>query len=366
MELTPQTFISLDERTDTLQRLALRIASGGRAMGLLPGYEFSCDGIFVRNAFQVDRLQCTALLPSGDVVQIDEQVFVKIPMLYGSVYYLTVSLANGVQSVEDRGVPMIRPLNNYEIHSPEEVDAQRLLPLVRFQVKEGMFGIDKDFIPPCVSLSSNSKFAVFIEDYCLLMEKLAFHPHLKEGDGKRLFLRYLFLLKAYPLNHSLYDFVLFTQEIAQAVDYFVVAPHTKAADIPQPLDYDIQLWLEWLKGYLTGGCSILDTVELHEEEFDVEKFKAQIKAEIYERLNPELYERLIRDLKENLRLELSESLKSFLSDSLEKHLKPQLHNALSEELGSRLFDDLYQALYDRLFNALRLPEEEVDDFVPLI
>lgn len=103
MELTPQVFISLDERLDFKQQTAIRIALGGRRMGLVPNTAFDNKGTFVRNTFCIDRFQCMALLPSGRMVHTDEEVSVKIPMLYGELYYLTVGIGEELVFLRTRG-----------------------------------------------------------------------------------------------------------------------------------------------------------------------------------------------------------------------------------------------------------------------
>ena len=95
MEITAQTFIGLDENLDFRQQLAIRAALSGQRMGLLPGAEFSCNGKFVKNKFEVERLRCLAVLPSGRLIHPDEEVAVPIPMLYGTEYYLTIGIGEG-------------------------------------------------------------------------------------------------------------------------------------------------------------------------------------------------------------------------------------------------------------------------------
>ena len=160
---------------------------------------------------------------------------------------------------------------------------------------------------------------------------------------------------------SMYD-----PEMAQAIDYYVMTPHNGHRDIPQPAWHDIQRWLEWLKNYFDGAVSILNTVVLEDHSINFDELKAQIKAEIYERLNPELYERLITDLKENLHRELNEELMKALTEYFDSTMKPELHERLSAEWGQQLRDDLYKALYDALYNALYVPPEKEEEFIPLI
>ena len=366
MELTPQVFISLDERLDFKQQTAIRIALGGRRMGLVPNTDFNNKGTFVRNTFCIDRFQCMALLPSGRMIHTDEEVSVKIPMLYGELYYLTVGIAEEMVTFENEGIPFTRPKYIYEIHTMEELGRADLLPVVRFKVKEGGFSIDSDFIVPCLTLESDNRFESYIRQLLDKMERLATHANLEEGDGKRLFMRYFFLLKSYHLDNSLHDFILFTQEMAQAIDYYVVSPHTEHRDIPQPSPLDIQSWLGWLVAYMEGAGSILDGVVLEDNSIDYEALKAQIKAEIYERLNPELYERLIADLKETLRKELTRTLSDSLTVYFNERMKPELYASISTDLKKELYDGLYQSLYEALYKALYIPEDKEDEFVPMI
>ena len=58
MEITAQTFIGLEEKLALQQRIAMRAALGSTRMGMLPGATLSCDGTFVKNAFEIEHLQC--------------------------------------------------------------------------------------------------------------------------------------------------------------------------------------------------------------------------------------------------------------------------------------------------------------------
>ena len=93
MELTAETFSGIEEHWDFRQRIAIRTALGSNHMGLVPGAPFSCKGTFVKNRFEVTGLQFMALLPSGKIVNADEDIQVSIPMLFGDKYYLTVGFS---------------------------------------------------------------------------------------------------------------------------------------------------------------------------------------------------------------------------------------------------------------------------------
>ena len=58
MELTAETFSGIGEQWDFRHRLAFRAAVGSNRMGLVPGYPFSCNGVFVKNRFEVSGFRC--------------------------------------------------------------------------------------------------------------------------------------------------------------------------------------------------------------------------------------------------------------------------------------------------------------------
>lgn len=367
LELTARTFHGWDERLDFRQQLALRTALGNHRLGLLPDASFSCKGMFVKNKLEISSLRCLAVLPSGRIVDADEPVAIPIPMLYGSEYYLTIGIGSSQIEFEADTVPYRRPQYDYAIHSIDEMQQADVFPLMRFSVKEGVFSIDEAFIPPCLTLSSDERFMPYISSYTEQIAALASHTNLEEGEGKRMLLRYLFLLKAYHTQQGVQEFIALTEEIAQAIDYYIVTPHAESPlAIPQPDYCDVQKWLEWLKGYLAAASSILDGVVLEDNSIDYEALLAQAKQELYERLNPELYEKLLLSIKDELREEIGQTLTATLTAYMNDTLKPELEQLISDNLHERMYDRLYNELYERLYNALYVPEEETEEFMPQI
>ena len=367
MELSAQTFKELDLNLDFRQQVAVRAALGGSRLGLIPGCEFSNKGVFVKNKFEMERFRCTGVLPSGRIVSADEKVSVTVPMLFGEEYYLTVGYGSEEHAFEKEDVPFVNSVKAYAIHPLDELDKEDLLPVARFKVVEGVFSVDPDFIAPCLLLSSDKRFAAFGAEYAEKLEALSSHASMEDGEGKRALLRYLFLLRGYSWDGGVREFVQFTREIAQAIDYYIVRPHAeKVIDVPVPTQYDVQKWLKWLSDYISGAISIMDTVVLEDKSIDYEALLAQAKAELYERLNPELREELLRQIKDELREELSEKLSGTLKGFINDEVKPGLHDTLSSELDPSLHDRLYPELYDELYNALYVPDPEEAEFCPMI
>jgi len=385
MEITAQTFIGLEERLDLQQRIAIRAALGSTRMGLLPGGTFNCSGVFVKNTFEIERLQCRALLASGGVVDVDEPVAVAIPMLFGDSYYLTVGIGDGRTAFEREGVGYTRPQYEYGIRTREEVEGGDVMPLMHFLVKDGVFSIDTDYIVPCLLMSGDSRLAGYAGRFAGLIEAITQHEHLEEGDGKRALLHYLFVLRGYGNRHSVGDFVGMLQEVAQAVDYYIISPNTEQRQVmKEPRQADVAGGLGWLEDYLEGAVAVLDRVVLEDRTIDYDALLRQAKAELYDQLHEELIVRLLNETKAELVGLVKEELQNALAaqmQTLVEHINNSLRPSLEEHIGTvlkagmaemekglqrNLYERLYEMLFEHLFNALYVPEPESEKFVPLI
>ena len=367
MELTAQTFLEMDSSLNFRQQMAIRAALGEHCIGLLPGQPFSAEGVFYTNKYEIDRLQLTAILPSGRIIQVDEPVSIAIPLLYGSTYYLTVGFGEDTMPFEKEGVPYIRPQYNYAIMTKEELLAADVMPVTRFLVNAGEFSVDSSFIPPCLLLSANSAFAGYHERFKELLRTLSEHVHLREGDGKRSLMRYFFLMKSCDMQGRVSEYVLMLHEIAQAVDYFIMTPYAELpVEVTCPEETDIAEWLDWMVNYLTGAKTVLDGLVLEDDTIDYEALLAQAKQELYERLNPELYEKLLLQIKDELREEIGKTLTETLTAYMNETMKPELEKLIADDLHERMYDKMYNELYEKLYNALYVPEPEEKKFMPTI
>lgn len=388
MEITAGAMHDMASSDSLKIRVALRASMADMRMGRLPSMPFECQGVFVKNCFEVDHFRCMALLPSGNIVDADEDVTVNIPMLFGERYYLTIGIAEGDREFEKEGIPYVTTRYEYAIHSLQEIEENDLFPLVRFNAKNGELSIDTEFIPPCLLLKDDPRFQVYMENFTSSFERLAMHSNLAEGDGKRALLHYLFLLKGYNMDGSMQALLSLLQEIAQAIDYFVMKPNTEVPVlVPVASVVDPQDWLQWFENYLSSAIALLNNVVLENHTIDYEALLAQAKAELYSRLHPELIEKLLADLKEEVRAEMqrqTETITTYINDNLKVELEKHLSGILeekteqmseeqrvkltkaTEEITSSLYEKLYMELFDNLFNALYVPEPEKEPFVPLI
>ena len=163
------------------------------------------------------------------------------------------------------------------------------------------------------------------------------------------------------------EFIKLTQEIAQAVEYFIMRPNREQeTEIPTPQQLDPQSWLKWFEEYLSGAINLLDGVTLIDDSIDYEALLAQAKKELYDQLSPELYEKLLERIKREVREELNEKLTESLTKYMDEVMKPSLAGILSRELHQKLYEELYTELFEHLFNALYVTMPEEEEYLPQI
>lgn len=369
MEISSELLRGWYQDLDQQQKIVVRAALGGMRAGLLPGAEFNSQGMFVRNTFEMPRFRCRALLSSGQLLDIDEPVRIVIPMLYGTVYYLTVSMGSGVRNFEREGAPYVSPSYEYAIHSLDEI-SDDMLPVARFKASDGMLTHDADYIPPTLQLTGDERFKDYIARYVEQLEAIRSHPNMDPDLGRQTMTRYILYLRCLSLRSNTSDFVMLTEEMVKALEFFVMSAvdESRRVAMQQPDFNDIQQWLEWVGDYFRTSLSLLEFVERKDNTIDIEALKAQIMSELYDKLYRELHDKLLDEIKEQLTDELVGKLQDILVGYINNTLRPELAEQLHTQLSASLYDKLYQDLYDALFAALNIPRpvQEEDTFMPLI
>ncbi len=368
MELTAQTLNALNDNLSQRQAVLNCIAYNNR-IGILPNTTFNCKGRFVQNTLEVERFKCCALLSSGSIIQADEDLSVKIPILYGNRYYLVISESNKQVHFQKDGVSLVRPKYEYDIKSLSEIEKGAYFPIMRFDIQDGNFNISEDYIPPMLLISGDKRFNDFLDKVIEALTALCDHPNMEDGEGKRCLLHYCFILKSYPKKQDVRGFISFIQEIAQAVDYHIMRPNTQTPEpLQEPSEYDIQQWMSWFLLYLDGVKSVVDGIVLEDHSIDYEKLKREIIEELYARITPEMFERICAYVQNEVRPDIEKAITAFVTHYIADEVRPALFNDLRESLYQPLYDTLYDALYRALYDALYVPveEEHEEEFTPQI
>jgi len=370
MELNAQTFSALDDNFDLRQLISVRTANGLR-IGRLPYAEFHAEGMFVRNTFEIERLQCMALLADGMLISADERVSVPITRMSDGTYYLCVGFGDQLTEFEKHDQTYLRPEYSYSFKPLEELESKLNLidsafPFLRFKVEEGRITIDKEYIAPCLIIGSDPRLKTHIEKVIARIKVLTEHQNMEEGDCKRTLLKQMFTLGTLSERDTTELLMQTFFNVAQTVDYYIVTPNEEVRpEVEEWSQYDVVYWLTWFDTYLENAARTLDHVVLVDNSIDYEKLKAELRAEIYAMVKDDINTQ-IAEAREHIRVELTENLTTLVRETIEtqkKQLHDSLHAQLLSELQQPLYDSLYKALYDALY---RPPVEEEDNFMPLI
>lgn len=396
MVLTADTFGTLDDNIDMRQRLALRVGCRQR-FGLVPDMPFAAQGLFVQGRFEIMRLECTALLPTGAIISIDEPVSIPFVRKGDGYNYLCVGIGSESVEYERNNVPHTRPKYEYTIKTLAEIELERdVLPLVRFSITDGAIRVDDGYIVP--SLTCNTPLIqAAIARVTDVLTQVVEHKNLKEGDGHQMLLWQLFRLRSFGAGDTVQSLVHQTESLVQAIYYFITSPTarqdrhtapTETAKLQHRMDnpkapvtavlehpdisyVDIQLWLTWCEDYIAKAKKVLDEVELVDESINLDVLKQEIKddlySELYDRLKAELTADLTQSLCQRIGSELEAHIDQLLRQYTDGTVRQQLHDGLHTELRPDLYDALYRSLYQALYDALQTPEPvEEHLYTPLI
>lgn len=366
MELTAESLTTMSGYDDAYSVALLRSTFGSR-IGILPAKEFKCESSFVRKALEFKLSGCLAILPSGNLVDVDESASLEVPQLDEGEYYVTVGLGKDRIEFECDEVPMSRPAYCYNIRKFEELDRNDELPFIRLEVDGSEVAVDKEYIPPFLQISSEPRFTGILDSLATKLGAIANHVNMAPGDSKRTMLYCQFLLTAFPKRKRVDELLQLTEEIAQSVRYFIYLPNSEEIEqIPDCSEYDVSKWFKWLYSFLDGAVGILDGVELKDETIDYDKLIEQLRKELFDTLHPQLMDEVqqrVESLREDMQAQISDALKDFISGEFRRRLHDELDVELSDSLEQKLYSSLYEALYDALF----VPEvKEEDTFTPRI
>lgn len=370
MELNARTFGALDDNLDLRQMISVRTANGMR-VGRLPYSQFSASGMFVRNTFEIEHLQCMALLGSGALISVDEKMVLPIPPLTDGTYYLTVGFSTHITEFEMYDQTYLRPVYTCSLKTLEELDSventiDSVFPVVRFEVSQGHISTDNQYIPPCLILASDDRLMAYVQKVVSGIKMLTEHPNMEDGDGKRTLLRIIFTLSNFTGRNTMEELMQLLRNLAMVVEYYIILPNENEHPALEAWSqYDVERWMSWFDTYLENAKRTLDKVVLVDNSIDYEKLKADLRQEIYAMVKEDI-DAQINQTRDNIHTELTEKLSALVTqtiDAQKQQMQDDLHAQLLDELRQPLYDNLYKALYDALY---RPPVEEEDNFMPLI
>ena len=339
----------------------------GDVFGVVPGGELSADGFFVKGNLEIPSLKCSALLPSGRYVSVDESVVFPIPKLDAGTYYLCVGIGKDEIEFECDDTLMVRPAYDFGILDFESLRQRDVIPLMRLLVSDGTCSIDEDFIVPHLVASDNDRILGLCAEIADMLEGVVSHDNVDEAYGKYLFVRYGVLLRGNLKDYPVSKLIQRLRDLADILDAFIFSPNDRHEDIPEFSYFDIERYLLWMRDYVKRAGEILDGLAMVKNELDVDALVARIEESVTGTLKPQLTEILTSELREALLQEMEARIDDRLREFIDGTFSARTHDTLKEELGNELNPALFESLYKALYDALYLPPAvEDENYLPLI
>ena len=395
MALTDTVFRNLEASLDVRQRLVVKAALSDGRTGLLPECPYSAEGSFVGRTYEMPLLQCTVMLPSGVIADINGEMKIAIPKLSEKEYFLCVGIADGEPRLFEReGIPFEEPNYELSLHTADEITQADVVPIKRFVIIDGMLNIDTDYIPPVLTVSSDKRYDDHIATIVSDIEAIVTHVNIGNGEAKRVLQNILFRLKNFNTLRSSRYLVNILVEAAHAVKFYideskpnelkqgVITEETPGSIEQFRLERLATLWnderrepsmlnivgyMKWLHEWLELQTQLLDLVVLVDTSIDYDQLKREIKEEVYQQLKEEIYEKMIAEMRDKLYSTLSEELTATVKTYIDEEILPRIKQEISDELRQQLYDHLYDALFKALYDELYRPDDDDDNvFLPMI
>ena len=339
----------------------------GDIFGVVPGGEMSAAGFFVKGNLEIPSLRCSAILPSGRYVNVDESVVFHVPKLDAGTYYFCVGIGKDEVEFECEGTLMVRPVYEYRILDFDTLRQSDVFPIMRLLVSDGVCSIDEDYIAPCLNTSDNGRILELCSAIADVLDAVASHINMDEAHGKFMFLRYGVFLRRTMKDYSVSRLMQRIHGLADVLNDFVFSPNGRYEDIPEVSYFDMEKWLMWMQDYVRRAGEILDGIAAEKNELDIDALVAQIEGSVSGKLKPQLIDILTSELRDSLLKEIEARIDYRLKEFIDGTFSARTHDTLKEELGNELNPALYGSLYKALYDALYVPPAEEDDnFMPLI
>lgn len=383
-EITASTLHIMESTHDMRQRVALQLAMGAGVRGIISGTELSCKPVFVGKEIEITGMKMTALLPSGNILSIDEDPVIKIDKEKieslieddndKQKVYLTVALSDEQIEYEIEDQQFLKPLLLFTFCNKEEVEQSDCMPIARLIIEEGSLSIDSEYILPAISVSSIPQLVELKQYLQQKYVELTSHNNLETSDLKA-FLTQL-VCQPSSLGAGLQT-NCFMEGVSQTIGVILtylegyVNSHQlseERKDIPvlqQVSILSIDTFISNIKEVIEAVSTALDICIVEDHSIDYDKLKEDLKAEILEIVQPEMEEKIVAlrtEMHDQLIEELDQRLHTAIENMMEE-LRSKLHNELRDDLYSSLYNALYTALHDALYQPLPTTDNE---YTPLI
>ncbi len=257
MEITPQTFIDMENNISE-NRLLVRKMIAATNFGVIPRTKFLVSQEIVNNTLMIKQINCDILLPSGQVVVVEnnEPMQLVIPQKEEQVLYLTVELGESIKSFSKEDIPHVANEIKFDFRPLSEI--RNAVPLLKLMQVNGVWSVFDPYILPVMSVRSSVILLEKLEELKQETQKIIGHEHAMVLEDRVLIMLLLEQLASFPVDDSSRELVVLCKRIASALGYSV---YKQRPDLPSPNLMDIAPYLNAFKFFLSDVATAMNDLK---------------------------------------------------------------------------------------------------------
>ena len=257
MEITPQTFIDMENNISE-NRLLVRKMIAATNFGVIPRTKFLIVQEVVNNTLMIKQLNCDILLPSGQVVVMENNTPMQldIPQKEEQVLYLTIELGENIKSFKKEDIPHVANEIKLEFRPLSEI--RNAMPLLKLMQVNGVWSVFDPYILPVMSVRSSVTLLEKLEELKQETQKIIGHEHAMVLEDRVLIMLLLEQLASFPVDDSSRELVVLCKRIASALGYSV---YKQRPDLPSPNLMDIAPYLNAFKFFLSDVATAMNDLK---------------------------------------------------------------------------------------------------------
>ncbi len=257
MEITPQTFIDMENNISE-NRLLVRKMIAATNFGVIPRTKFLVSHEIVNNVLMLKQINCDILLPSGQVVVIENSLPMQlnIPQKEDQVLFLTVELGESIKTFKKDNIPHVAQEIKMEFKPLSEI--RNAVPLLKLMQVNGVWSVFDPYILPVMSVRSSVTLLEKLEELKQETQKIIGHEHAMVLEDRVLIMLLLEQLSSFPVDDSSRELVVLCKRIASALGYSV---YKQRPDLPSPNLMDIAPYLNAFKFFLSDVATAMNDLK---------------------------------------------------------------------------------------------------------
>ena len=241
-EITPETFIQADNYICAQHNLIRKIINR-RYYGLLPVNDETIPAFSVKadvraSEIYIEKLICYGITREGYLIEFnDDQLSSAMKdrlLIPNSIYdagYVVIRInpfeQTLIEPVENEETPFSRPVYEFDIKELSHIKENEL-PILKIEVHNRRLQIDRNYIPPCMSILAHEKLLEYYRTAKQLATDIQTSLTLKKAQFRELIFPasgLFFDLDQFSLNEPPYFLIQLLKKIVKTFGFFLADIH---------------------------------------------------------------------------------------------------------------------------------------------